>query len=440
MLPHSSKWWYLCTLLWLVLPASAQRLLTDDLDTATINAKTLKVISEKYGNLSFSGYLQPQYQISQSKTNPNEYEGGIFAEGVNNRFRLRRGRLRADYVHFNKEQLPQTYFVFQFDGTEQGVNIRDFWGRFYENKWKLLSFTTGVMARPFGYELQLSSSVRESPERGRMSQILMKTERDLGVLVSLNPRDRKDFWRYLQLDLGIYNGQGLSGPREFDNIKDLVTRLSIKPYQPENRAFPLKFSSGISLLYGGIENKNEAWYKTKDTDNGPGMVAESGKKGSRAPRTYMGADIELETVSKHWKSEFRAEIIAGSQSATLLSSATPGEYPMKMGLPEPLYIRRFNGAYFYFIQHLLEKNLIILKYDWYDPNSQVKGSNIKDTEGFTVADIKFSTFGIGFMHIFNSHLKMVAYYSHVVNEKTGIPGYGGDIKDDVFTLRTQFAF
>ena len=50
---------------------------------------------------------------------------------------LRRGRIRFDYVRFNKENKPQIQFVFQFDGTERGVFIRDFWGRIWENKWQL---------------------------------------------------------------------------------------------------------------------------------------------------------------------------------------------------------------------------------------------------------------------------------------------------------------
>lgn len=417
---------------------SAQRLLTDDLDTATINAKTLKVISEKYGNLSFSGYLQPQFQISQSTGNPNEYEGGAFPTDVSNRFRLRRGRLRADYVLYNKEQLPQTYFVFQFDGTEQGVNIRDFWGRYYENKWKLFSFTVGMMARPFGYELQLSSSVRESPERGRMSQILMKTERDLGALITFNPRNRQDFLKYIQLDVGIYNGQGLAGPKEYDNIKDLISRFSIKPFRPKQ--MPIKCSAGVSWLYGGIQNKADTWYRYSPDVNNGSMRAESNKKGLRSPRHYYGVDFECETISKKWKSEFRAEWISGKQSAVELNSATPGEYPLVGGAPAPLYIRSFNGAYFYFIQHFWQNNLLILKYDWYDPNTDVHAENITSTEGFTVADIKYNTIGVGLMHIVNAHFKMVGYYSHVTNEKTALKGYEQDIKDDVFTLRTQFTF
>ena len=172
----------------------AQRTINDVMDSTTVNH--LLIISKKYGSLSFSGYLQPQFQVAQANGAQAEYQGGNFGEFTNNRFRLRRGRLRADYMMLTDDGSPSTYFVLQFDGTEQGVAIRDFWGRYYENKWKILAVTLGLSGRPFGNELQLSSSVREAPERGRMSQILMKTERDLGVTFTLNPRWKDARYQY----------------------------------------------------------------------------------------------------------------------------------------------------------------------------------------------------------------------------------------------------
>ena len=69
-----------------------------------------------------------------------------------------------------------------------------------------------MFARPFGYEVNLSSSDREAPERGRMSQILMKTERDLGVMASFEPKKTKHFFKHIKIDGGFFNGQGLTGP------------------------------------------------------------------------------------------------------------------------------------------------------------------------------------------------------------------------------------
>ncbi len=82
---------------------------------------------------------------------------------------LRRGRVSSIMPTINEKDQPTVQFAIQFDGTERGVNIRDLWGRVFENKWQLVHFYHGGMfARPFGYELNLSSSDREAPERGRM--------------------------------------------------------------------------------------------------------------------------------------------------------------------------------------------------------------------------------------------------------------------------------
>jgi len=420
--------------------AFAQRTINDIIDSTTVNH--LLIISKKYGSLSFSGYLQPQFQVAQSDGTLAEYQGGNFGEYTNNRFRLRRGRLRADYMMLDENNNPSTYFVLQFDGTEQGVNIRDFWGRYYENKWKLLYVTLGLSGRPFGNELQLSSAGREAPERGRMSQILMKTERDLGVTFTFNPRWKDASLKNVVLDLGIYNGQGLAGPGEFDNSKDVIARLSHKPYNI--KTIGLSVAGGISTLQGGLNHRLPVSYKMAETNGVFTMVKDSSSStiNKVAPRRYYGADIQLATTTKSWKSELRAEVISGLQSATATTSTTPGSYPVdNKSIPLPYYTRNFNGAYITFVQTLNSTdNQLIFKYDWYDPNSKVKGMDISAIKGLTAADIRFDTFGFGFLHHFNPHFKAVLYYDMIRNESTQITDYTDDRKDNVFTLRTQFYF
>lgn len=171
-----------------ILQVQAQ-FLVDLIDTASSEEKGLWAIYRKSDHLQISGYFQPQFQTAQTKGAKN-FSGGDFSEHSNNRIMLRRARIRFDYAHFSDQGLPQAQVVLQFDGSERGVVIRDMWGRLYENQWQLFSFTTGMFARPFGFELNLSSNERETPERGRMSQILMRTERDLGVMATFEPRKK----------------------------------------------------------------------------------------------------------------------------------------------------------------------------------------------------------------------------------------------------------
>jgi DNA-directed RNA polymerase subunit alpha len=80
-------------------------------------------------------------------------------------------------------------------------------------------------------------------------------------------------------------------------------------------------------------------------------------------------------------------VIAGTQTGTSNSSETPA---LLLTGKEGFYIRHFNGAYFYFLQHLFSVNhQLVIKYDWYDANARVKGKEIGVAgNGFTAADIK----------------------------------------------------
>ncbi|MEI9959071.1 MAG: hypothetical protein WDM90_22785 [Ferruginibacter sp.] len=170
----------------------------------------LLALYNRLDKIKLSGYIQPQFQITQSKGRPQLFGVAIFSPNSNSRFMLRRARVRFDYIHLPKNPDGATLqFAFQYDITERGAFVRDVWGRFFENKYQLFSFTTGLFARPFSYELNLASSDRESPERGRMSQILMKTERDLGAMISFEPRKPDSKVKFLKVDVGIFNGPGL---------------------------------------------------------------------------------------------------------------------------------------------------------------------------------------------------------------------------------------
>ena len=172
--------------------------------------------------------------------------GGDFGSQVNSRFFIKRSRIRIDYINFNIDKGPGVQIAFQFDANERGFTMRDVWGRIFENKYKLFSFTTGMFARPFGNEINYSSSDRESPERGRMSQILMKSERDLGAMISFDARKKLNiiFLNKLKIDLGLFNGQGINATGEFDNIKDLITRIYTKPLFISKN---VQFNIGLSL-------------------------------------------------------------------------------------------------------------------------------------------------------------------------------------------------
>lgn len=406
----------------------------DMLDTTKEAGKGLVGIYKKFDHLRIGGYIQPQFQLAGGE-GVKSFEGGDFGAKVSNRFMLRRSRIRIDYLHNNNTGGPGIQIVFQFDANERAFSVRDVWGRIFENRFKLFSFTTGMFARPFGYEVNLSSSDRESPERGRMSQTLMKSERDLGAMVSFDVRKSKHPLKNIKIDLGFFNGQGINTAGDFDNKKDLITRLSLKPVQLSDK---LSLSAGASILEGGLFQNTKYIYSTEDVQGIKKQIIDSatGNAGKYSPRQYRGIDAQFKIKNKIGFTELRAEYITGVQTGTGNSSETP--IALLSGT-DGFHKRNFNGAYFYFIQHLFSlRHQLVLKYDWYDANSKVKGKEI--APGFSAANIKYNTFSIGYLHHVSDAAKLFIYYAMVKNEATALPGFTEDIKDNVLTCRLQFRF
>ncbi|MBS1742567.1 MAG: porin [Bacteroidetes bacterium] len=409
----------------------------DMVDTTTNMGKGMLSIYKKYDKLKISGYVQPEFQLAASK-GTKSFNGGDFAANVNNRFTLRRGRMRFDYVHFAEGKGPSVQFVFQFDGSERGFFARDFWGRVMENQFQLFSFTMGLFARPFSYELNLGSGDRESPERGRMSQLLMKTERDLGAMISFEPRNKDHVLRYLKIDAGLFNGPGLSATADFDSHKDFISRIGLKPFPISKNII---FSFAGSWLNGGFLQNTKYVYTIANVQGNKTFIVDSSitNKGKIAPRKYYGIDAQLKMKHSWGFTELRAEFITGKQTASENSSETPGAL---FNNTEGYYIRKFNGAYFYFLQHLVNtKHQLAIKYDWFDPNTAVKGKDIgKNGTNINATNIRYNTLGLGYIYYATENLKFVLWYERITNEKTQLTGYTTDVKDDMFTCRLQFKF
>jgi hypothetical protein len=426
------KTWFCSVFLFIGSVAFSQRYLSD-YDSTLFIRDTLRPLAERFVNLSISGYMQPQFQVAQSKGTP-AYGGGDFSEFSNNRFMLRRARLKFDYILPSKERdLPKALFTFQIDATERGVFVRDMFVRVYEPRHQNFSILTGLVARPFGFEVNLSSSYRETPERGRMSQILMPTERDLGVMLMYESQ-KPDRISPLKLDIGLFNGQGLSGTTDFDGYKDLISRLTLKPLDLSETIF---ISGGLSFLNGGWRQATKYKYEMSEQNGNKFFAVDSSifNTGDKAPRRYYGADVQIGYKHAWGKTEIRGEYWKGKQSGTESSTTNPGTLPLA-----PIYIRNFDGAFIYFLQNIInQKWELMAKYDWYDPNTKAQKKEIGATN-LSSADIKFSTFGFGITRYFSENLKLLAYYDVVRNENTLLPGFTSDIKDNIFTLRMQVRF
>ncbi len=426
-------------ILFISIAGNSQKYLTD-LDSSFFIRDTLRPFLKRMENVRITGYIQPQYQVAQSDGAPS-FAGGNFSQFSSSRFMLRRARVKIDYLLPSRKLTPKALFSFQVDATERGVVVRDMFLKLFETKKNLFSMMAGLFARPFGYEVNLSSAFREAPERGRMSQILMPSERDIGVMLTFEPQEKTNKFSHVKFDAGFFNGQGLSGTTDFDSHKDFISRIFIKPYKINK----VDITGGLSFLRGGWRNGTKYVYESGTAVNGDKIFvvdSSDANLGRSSPRHYYGGDVQVKLHHGWGETEWRAEYWFGTQPGTSASTTNPGTLPNSNGNPVPTYVRHYDGAFFVFLQNIINiKNQLIIKYDWYDPNIKVEKQEIgKAGTNLTTADIKFSTLGIGFAHHMNSQTKLVLYYEFVKNESTLLAGNTTDIKDNILTCRLQFRF
>ncbi len=419
----------------------------------TSNADSLRQAKalEKLSRIKISGYIQAQFQFADS-AGQQSFNGGNFPAGVDKRFTVRRGRLKVQY---DGKPISKgwsiTQYVLQIDATEKGLALKDAYVKLTDPWVGWLSLTTGMQNRPFGYEIPFSSSTRESPERGRMSQIIFPGERDLGMMFTIQA-PKSSQWHFIKVDAGMFNGTGVRNAgldaSDFDNIKDFIGRASIsKSTHSEN----IKYGLGMSYYYGGYRIDTVGVYKTGVDVNGVEGFVQQYKKSDfynvslsnrkQAYRKYYGFDAQFSIDWFPGITTIRAEYIAGDQpgfSATTVSPASVNT--------SDIYKRKFNGAYFYFLQSIGHTPLqAVVKYDWYDPNTEVKGNNIGRNvvtgKAFNATDIRYDTWGFGLAYRWDDNIKITAYYDIVKNEKSkNLSGYQKDLKDNLFTLRIQAKF
>jgi hypothetical protein len=422
-------------------------------DTLARTVESIQQSLDIKNRLKFSGYIQSQFQVSDSM-GQGTFAGPNFPSFTDKRFSVRRGRLKAQYDGtVNDNGISTSQYVLQFDVTESGVNIKDAYAKFTDPWSGWVSITAGMQNRPFGYEIVYSSSMRESPERGRMSQIIFRNERDLGAMVTIQG-SKTSSWNWIKLEGGLFNGNGAPSTlattgSDFDKKKDFIGRLGITR---TSKSETIKYGIGASYYSGGFRMDNDTiWSVNKDDAGVTGFKIESaaGNKGKTYPeRKYTGFDAQFSIDWLIGLTTLRGEFISGDQptiySATDMQRVTTSP---SAAVNAPIYKRKFNGAYFYFLQNISTTPFqAIVKYDWYDPNTDVEKDGIGKSvanglKATNAADIKYTTLGLGLAYRWDANVKLTAYYDMVANEKSpNLSGYNQDLNDNVFTLRAQIKF
>lgn len=413
------------------------------LDTLARVVSEIKTDVSKLKKLTISGYIQAQYQIADSAGEAS-FDGGNFAPGLDKRFMVRRGRLKAAYNN------GYSSYVLQIDATEKGVILKDAFVKFSSPWTPAFSVTGGIFNRPFGFEVEYSSSSRESLERGRMSQLLFPGERDLGAMITFQMPKTSPL-NFLKIDAGMFSGTGPAAV-DFDIQKDFIGRIRVDRSTKNEK---ISYGVGLSYYNGGyrVTGLSTKLYEVGDISAGTmGFVGkpDSILSGGLLKREYEGADFQLNVDNPFGLTTFRIEYIQGIQTAPsnwkLDGTTTPTAAPAV----KTAFSRHFNGAYIYLLQNIgSSKFQLIAKYDWYDPNTKVAGNGLygspkdkaKLLTAFSSTDVKFTTLVLGIAYRWDANVKITAQYDIVKNETSkDLAGYEKDLKDNQFSLRVQYKF
>lgn len=394
---------------------------------------------EALKKLKLSGYIHAQYQIADTVGNSlysiGNYSSGAFAPGSDNRFTIRRARLKATYT----EDLAS--FVLQIDASERGLILRDAYTAITDPWLRNFTLTAGIFDRPFGYEIGYSSSQRETPERARFFQILLPAEKDLGAQLGVAFPEDEGVLGYFNLKAGIFNGMRTDAS-ENDNNKDFIGRLGVQlPFSDVG----LAVDGGLSLYAGNVTSRSAVAYTMATNGDERGFVRDSSAENlnKNFERVYTGGDLEIYyDLPILGGFALRGEYVGGTQPCSSKSAS----FYSPTGA-DSVFVRKVHGFYVNYIQNIGLTNQFILKYDVFDPNEEVDGADIgKIGSNLTVADIKYSTWGLGWIYHWNTNVKFTAYYEFVHNEKVNAAANGSlavyrdDVKDNVLTLRMQYKF
>lgn len=410
----------------------AQEETANPLDTL---ARTVQGIQDELKvakRLKITGYVQPQWQYIDSAGAPS-FAGGDFTNGsakYYSRFTMRRGRFKFTYDFENVQLMVNT------DATEKGLAMRETFAKVTDPWTHMFSLTAGLLQVQFGFEVTQSSSARETPERARYNQVLFSTERDLGAFGSVVFPKTSPLYG-LKVDVAVMNGVAGVNP-EFDSHKDFTERIQ---YTKTTKNEKINWAIGASAYQGGYRIGSVKDYNFKTLANGEKgyeFATDTANYNRVGKRLYQGVDAQLSIDWPAGITTLRAEYIMGEQPGVTSNSLSPRTAPTAA-----IYHRKFNGAYFYFIQNIGQSKFqAVAKYDWYDPNVEIAGKEIGKTGTNTknVGDIRFDTFGFGLTYRINAFAKIIVYYDKVTNEGTLVPGYEKDIKDNVTTVRMQIKF
>lgn len=402
----------------------------------------------KLTKIKVSGYVQAQYQSFENPSlQPDNY------------FSLRRVRVKFTY-----EAADGVKFVVCPDFGAGTYTLKDAYVVLNDHWSKSFSLWMGKFNRP-NYEVEYSSSQREVAERSAVIRALYPGERAIGAKLEYNPVNVP-----LHVQLALLNGadgitiNNAAGTnlnstenKDFDNYKDIMVRAYYN--------LSLGNFGGLDFgAHGYFGSFKSNALKTLSSDY---STIKDVKLGDAVKRNWVGGEFQLFADVLGGLS-VKGEYIAGKNAsigyAPIAASGSTAAVP---GVAN--FQNNFSGYYIYLIKNLGKKNQFALRYDYYDPNTDIKGKDVKvlkysSPDATTLAsrtsgksDLATSTLSLALHHYFDDNLRISLNYDIVKNEKVGAEGlltesytnpdgtkgtldYGKVINQNLLTLRIQAKF
>ena len=413
----------------------------------------------KLTKIKISGYVQAQWQhFENASLYPNNY------------FTVRRARFKLQY-----EPSAGVAFVMQPDFQPGNFVIKEAYAKLNDRWLKTFSLWVGKFNRP-NYEVEVSSSDLEVLERSRVITTLYPGEYAIGAKLEVAPPSIP-----LKFQLAVFNGNDnmtiadASGAninpdnKDFDNAKDIMARLT----------YGFKFGQwgGLTIgahgYFGMLKATTDTILKSDYT------VDKSVKVGQYLNRTWGGVEAQF-YADLLGGLTIKGEYIMGVNATPGFSSSTSATSPItatfngtkdtltmlttvtKTNVYRPNILKSFSGYYVYLVKNIGKHNQFAVRYDYYDPNSKIAGSDIgvkgyganKTTTTSTSAtsagspviinksvtnttnsyafksgsgDIAYGTLALAWSYYFDDNIKISLEYEFPMNEKVGTTNGVGNV-------------
>ncbi|MCC7437571.1 MAG: hypothetical protein IT211_03650 [Armatimonadetes bacterium] len=388
---------------------------------------------EKLTQLKISGYIQAEWQHFDQTTSPQGR--ALFSDPRRNAFLIRRGRIK-----FQHRSSWLTAVLYP-DISERGVVLKEAYVDFGLLPDNELNITVGSFNRP-NYEVEISSSNRESTERAQVTRAFYPDERDLGLMATYYPTIAESFTPKLQV--GLFNGGGATAASEVDPYKDIIARLTFP--LPLGAESPVQIDLGASLYHGGIPVATDSLLETVDGKTKLVFNDATGDLRGLGNRKNFNVEgqifLDLLPIGG---TIIKGEVMTGSRptAGTAATSASVGITKGSDGkdsirivpgaAAKPVQVRNQMGYYGYFIQNFGSSAQLALKYDYFDRNTDMEGAQVTSS-----GDVAVGVLGFG-GSVFVGNARITLWHEIPTTEQDSFGG-AEDLKDNKTTVRFQYKF